>query len=40
MKEVDTQNLWTFELGTEEKLIFLFGLSLVFINEIDKIHKI
>ena len=26
MKEVNTQNLWTFELGTQEGIMFLYGL--------------
>ena len=39
MKEVKNQNLWNFELGSHDSLMFLFGYLLVFSKEIDKTHK-
>ena len=39
MKEVRTQNSWTFELGTQEGNSIQNGGLLNFSKEIDKIHK-
>ena len=40
MKEVYTQNIWTFEWGTREVINVPIGLLLVFNGEIDKVHRI
>ena len=32
MKEVRNQNLWNFELGSQESMNILYGISLVFNN--------
>ena len=40
MKEVNTQKIWSFELGTEEGIILQYGSLWAFNKEIDRIHKI
>ena len=40
MKNVNTKNFGTFELGTQEGINVLFGLLLFFNKELDKVHRI
>ena len=39
MKEVNTQNLWTFELGTQEGINIPIWISKGFNKELGKIHR-